>query len=101
MSPSCVPLNSADNQLAGREDRAMLGSNPSARADARAWAAMFVSLLILPLHARAVKAINPLKPYICTSPTQETPWLPNGQISGAPYATPPESKIETTRRFLR
>jgi hypothetical protein len=60
----------------------MLRSNPSARADARAWAAMLVSLLILPLHARAANAINLLDPFTRTSPMTETPWLPYGKISG-------------------
>lgn len=58
----------------------MLRSNPSARVDARAWAAVLLSLLILPLHAWADNAINLLAP---TSPTLETPWLPYVKISGA------------------
>jgi hypothetical protein len=61
----------------------MLRSNPSARADVRAWAATLLSLLIFSLHARTGKAINLLEPYIRTSPTKETPWLPFGKISGA------------------
>jgi len=83
MNSSCLPPNFADNHAVGREDRALLRSNLSARADARAWAAMLVSLLILPPHAWAVKATNLLEPYIRTSPTQETPWLPFGKIYGA------------------
>ncbi len=86
MSSTCLTPNCADNQSVGREDRAMLRSNPSARADARAWAAMLVSLLILYIHAWALKAINLLEPYIRTPPTQETPWLPLGKIFGAPPA---------------
>jgi hypothetical protein len=58
----------------------MLRSNPSARADARAWAAMLFSLLILALHARADKAVNLPKPLIHISPTSETPWLPYVKI---------------------
>jgi len=42
----------------------MLRSNPSVRADTRAWAAILVSLLILTLHARAIKATNLLDPTI-------------------------------------
>lgn len=83
MSSTCVLLVAADNQAVGREDRAMLRSNPSARADARAWAAMLLSLLILPIHAWATNAVNLLEPYIRTLPTLETPWLPFGKISGA------------------
>jgi hypothetical protein len=41
-----LALRVEDNECVGREDRAMLRSNPSARADARAWAAILVSLLI-------------------------------------------------------
>jgi len=82
MSSTCVLLRCADNHPVGREDRAMLRSNPSARADARAWAAMLLSLLILALYARAGKAINLLEPSIRTSPTSETPWLPYVKISG-------------------
>ena len=73
MSSTCVPLTDADNQAVGREDRAMLRSNPSARADARAWAAMLLSLLIFAPHAWAANAINLLAPYIRTLPTLETP----------------------------
>ena len=80
MSSTCVPLTEAHNQAVGREDRAMLRSNPSARADARAWAAMLLSLLILSIHAWAANALNLLEPYIRTSPTLETPWLPFGKI---------------------
>lgn len=80
MSSTCVPLTDADNQVVDREDRAMLRSNPSARADAPAWAAMLVSLLIFPFHAWATKAINLLEPSSHSSPTTETPWLPNGKI---------------------
>ena len=83
MSSTCVPLTDADNQAVGREDRAMLRSNPSARVDARAWAAMLLSLLIFSSHAWAANAINLLEPYIRTLPTLETPWLPFGKISGA------------------
>jgi hypothetical protein len=78
---ACLPAHYAHNRGVGQEDRAMLRSNPSARADARAWAAMLVSLLILPLHARAANAINLLDPVIRISPTWETPWLPYGKIS--------------------
>jgi len=80
MSSTCVLLRCADNHPVGREDRAMLRTNPSARADARAWAAMLLSLLILALHAWAANAINLLETYIRTSPTEETPWLPHGKI---------------------
>lgn len=80
MTSTCVPQICADNQVVDREDRAMLRSNLSARADARAWAAMLCSLLILLLHAWAVKAINLFEPSIRISPTQETPWLPFGKI---------------------
>jgi hypothetical protein len=79
---ACLPAHYAHNRGVGREDRAMLRSNPSARADAQAWAAMLVSLLILPLHAWAANAINLLDPVIRISPTSETPWLPYGKISG-------------------
>jgi hypothetical protein len=82
MSRIRFSLHWAHNRPVGREDRAMLRSNPSARADARAWAAMLLSLLILPLHARAAKAINLLEPYIRTSSISEIPWLPFGKISG-------------------
>jgi hypothetical protein len=77
---SCLPRFGAHNHLVGREDRAMLRSNPSARADARAWAAILLSLLIPALHARADKAINLLEPSTRTSPTSETPWLPYVKI---------------------
>jgi hypothetical protein len=77
MTSVYLPPRSTDNQPVDREDRAMLRSNPSARVDARAWAAVLLSLLILPLHAWADNAINLLRP---TSPTLETPWLPNGKI---------------------
>ena len=80
MSSTCVPLTEAHNHAVGREDRAMLRSNPSARTDARAWAAMLLSLLILSPHAWAANAINLLEPYIRTLPTLETPWLPSGKI---------------------
>ena len=97
MSSTCVHLISADNRAVDREDRALLRSNPSARVDARAWAAMLVSLLILPPHAWAVKAINLLEPYIRTSPTQETPWLPFGKICRG--ANPPTILNRWRRRF--
>jgi hypothetical protein len=83
MNFTCVPLTDTDNQAVDREDRAMLRSNPSARVDARAWAAILLSLLIFSPHAWAANAINLLKPYIRTLPTLETPWLPFGKISGA------------------
>jgi hypothetical protein len=79
---ACLPDHYAHNRAVGREDRAMLRSNLSARADARAWAAMLVSLLILALHAWAENAINLLDLQIRISPTWETPWLPYVKISG-------------------
>jgi hypothetical protein len=80
MSPTCVLINRAQNPSIGREDRAMLRSNLSARADARAWAAMLLSLLILILHAWADKAINLPVPNSRLSPIQEIPWLPYVKI---------------------
>ncbi len=80
MSSTCVPFRSADNQVVGREDRALLRSNSSARVDAPAWAAMLLSLLIFPFHAWAPKAINLLKLSSHSSPIKETPWLPYGKI---------------------
>jgi len=77
---ACLPDHYAHNRAVGREDRAMLRSNLSARADARAWAAMLVSLLILALHAWAENAINLLDLQIRISPTRETPWLPHVKI---------------------
>jgi hypothetical protein len=73
----------------------MLRSNPSARDDARAWAAIIASLLILALHARAANAINLLESYIRTLPTLETPWLPFGKIyRGSPqHPVPPQSHV--------
>ena len=53
----------------GREDRAMLRSNPSARADARAWAAVLASLLIFAPHAWAANAINLNEVFATMSPT--------------------------------
>ncbi|MBA2708703.1 MAG: hypothetical protein H0U59_12935 [Gemmatimonadaceae bacterium] len=61
----------------------MLRSNPSARTDARAWAAMLVSLLILTPHAWATNAINLTNHSTTISPIVETPWLPSGKIYGA------------------
>lgn len=69
----------------------MLRSNPSACADARAWAAMLLSLLIFSPHAGAANAINLLQPYIRTLPTLETPWLPFGKIYGARWVANPGS----------
>ena len=77
----------------------MLRSNPSARVDARAWAAMLLSLLILPLHARAAKAINLLEPSTQTSPIKETPWLPFGKISGVEHG--PLAAIRRLRVYAR
>ena len=65
----------------------MLRSNPSARAGARAWAAVLVPLLILALHAWAFKAINLRSPITSNQPITETPWLPFGKISGV---SPPQ-----------
>ena len=53
----------------GREDRAMLRSNPSARADARAWAAVLASLLTFVSHAWAGNAINLNAVFATMSPT--------------------------------
>lgn len=83
MSRTCIPPHSTDNHPVDREDRAMLRSNPSARVDARAWAAMLLSLLILPLHAWAENAINLLDRTTRLSPTLEIPWLPYVKIFGA------------------
>jgi hypothetical protein len=80
---SCLPLRFADNQGVGREDRAMLRSNPSALPDVRAWAATLLSLLIfLAPHARTSNAINLLDTH-SISPFTEIPWLPFGKIYGA------------------
>ena len=76
----------------------MLRSNPSARADARAWAAMLLSLLILSIHAWAAKAVNLLEPYIRTLPTLETPWLPFGKISGADHSRRPPFPVAAHSR---
>src|SRR6266567_3322276 len=92
-SRTCVPCYCAHNQLVGREDRAMLRSNPSAHADARAWAAILVSLLTLPLHARAAKAINLLDPSIRLSPIRETPWLPYVKICRGRNSTSPQYPV--------
>jgi hypothetical protein len=58
---------------------------------------MLLSLLILSIHAWAANAINLLEPYIRTSPTLETPWLPFGKIYRG--ATAHTSNIRWRRRF--
>ena len=59
----------------------MLRSNLSARAGARAWAAVvLLPLLILALHAWALKAINLSRQFTKNLPISETPWLPFGKI---------------------
>ena len=71
----------------GREDRAMLRSNLSARTHAEAWAAMSLSLLFFVPHALALNALN-LSPRTSTFlPVTETPWLPFGKIYGAETST--------------
>ena len=80
MSSTCLPLHCAHNHSVGREDRAMLRSNLSARVDAEAWAATFLSLLIFALHALASIALNLIVPQFRTSPNLESPRLPNGKI---------------------
>src|SRR6267142_4392685 len=80
---SCLPLLCAHNLCLGREDKAMLRSNLSVRADAEAWAVIFLSLLIFALHALASNALNLIVPHIPTSSILESPWLPNGKIFGA------------------
>ena len=86
----------------------MLRSNLSARADARAWAAMLVSLLILALHAWAKNAINLLDLQIRISPTWETPWLPHVKIFRVddfvianPGVVFDDTPATTIRRFQR
>lgn len=67
----------------GREDRAMLRSNLSARTDAGAWAAMSLSLLFFVPHALALIALNLHSRSSTNLPVTETPWLPLGKIYGA------------------
>src|SRR5216684_6896822 len=86
MSSTCLPFYCAHNHSVGREDRAMLRSNLSARVDAEAWAATFLSLLIFALHALASIALNLIAPHIRTSSNLESPWLPNGKISGMAHS---------------
>ena len=85
MSLLALSQNQRTIILVGREDRAMLRSNLSARAGARAWAAVVLPLLILALHAWAFNAINLCRQSITNLPLSETPWLPFGKISGAQY----------------
>ncbi|HXI13342.1 MAG TPA: hypothetical protein VNM92_11980, partial [Thermoanaerobaculia bacterium] len=84
------------NAYVGGEDRAMLRSNLSARADARAWAAIIVLLLIPPAHAWAGKAINLPERHTAISPISATTWLPSGTIFRARY---PTTSIPVAARF--
>jgi hypothetical protein len=61
----------------------MLRSNPSVRADARAWGAVLFLPLLITLHAWARPAINLLHLSSAYSPLAEPPWLPFGKISAA------------------
>ena len=67
----------------GREDRAMLRSNPSARAGARAWGALLLVPLLTFAHAWASNALNLPALFSTISPLAEPPWLPNVKISAA------------------
>ena len=61
----------------------MLRSNPSIRADARAWGAVLFLPLLITIHAWACPAINLLRLSSAYSPLAEPPWLPFGKISAA------------------
>jgi hypothetical protein len=64
----------------------MLRSNPSARAGARAWAAVLLPLLILQFYAWAPNAINLNLESHTNQPFSETPWLPFGKIFGVRWS---------------
>lgn len=63
----------------------MLRSNPSARADAGAWAATILSLLVSAVHASALNALNLSPVHDHNRPVRGTTWLPFGKIYGAQF----------------
>ena len=69
--------------VVSREDRAMLRSNPSARADARTWGVAALPPLLTFAHVWASKAINLIALFSASPPMAEPPWLTYVKISAA------------------